>query len=175
MISALLFIRSTGEWCAMSNFGEVQVTVAGTVASEPELFVCANGSPRAAFRLVSSEGRYDRQLSRWVTTKNNFYSVVCWRGLADHVGSALGKGDPVLVIGRQRVLDGSGAAGRGAIVEISAFSVGHDLRFGLSQFQRVRRGAANAAGGEPDPFAAELFPGLAEALASEQSAGSTKI
>jgi single-strand DNA-binding protein len=159
----------------MSSFGEVQVTVAGTVVSEPELFVCANGSPRAAFRLAASEGRYDRQLSRWVTIKNSFYTVVCWRGLADHVGSALGKGDPVLVIGRQRVLDPSSAAARGAAVEISASSVGHDLRFGLSQFQRVRRGVANAAGGEPDPFAAELFPGLAEAIASEHSAEPTKI
>lgn len=162
----------------MSNFGEVQVTIAGTVVSEPELFVCANGSPRAAFRMVASEGRFDRQQARWVTTKNNFYTVVCWRGLADHVASALGKGDPVLVTGRQRVVDWSGTAGRGTIVEISASSVGHDLRFGLSQFQRVRRGGA-----DPDPFAAELFPGLAEAVAaggpsakaSEQSAGSTKI
>ena len=162
----------------MGTFGEVQVTVAGIVVSEPELFVCANGSPRAAFRLVASEGRYDRELARWVTVKNSFYTVVCWRGLADHVGSALGKGDPVLVTGRQRVLDWSAAAGRGPTVEISAYSVGHDLRFGLSQFQRVRRGAA-----DPDPFAAELFPGLAEAVAagrcppaaSEQSAGSTRI
>jgi len=159
----------------MSSFGEVQVTVAGTVVSEPELFVCSNGSPRAAFRLVASEGRYDRQLSRWVTTKNSFYTVVCWRGLADHVGSALGKGDPVLVIGRQRVLDWSNPAGRGTIVEINASSVGHDLRFGLSQFQRVRRGVANAAGGEPDPFDTELFPGLAEALAPDRSAEAGKF
>jgi len=153
----------------MSSFGEVQVTVAGTVVSEPELFVCANGSPRAAFRLMASEGRYDRQLARWVTMKNSFYTVVCWRGLADHVGSALGKGDPVLVIGRQRVVEGAGSAGRGTIVEINASSVGHDLRFGLSQFQRVRRGAANTAGGEPDPFLHELFPGLAEALGQEEA------
>ena len=162
----------------MSGFGEVQVTVAGTVVDEPELFVCANGSPRAAFRLVASEGRYDRRLARWVTTKHNFYTVVCWRALADHVVSALGKGDPVLVAGRQRIVEGPASGGRGAAVEINATSVGHDLRFGLSRFQRVRRGAA-----DPDPFALEPIPGLAGAAAagrspadaSEQSAGSTKI
>lgn len=150
----------------MSSFGEVQVTVAGTVVSEPELFVCANGSPRAAFRLMASERRYDREQSRWVTAKNNFYTVVCWRGLADHVGSALGKGDPVLVVGRQRVLDRADPGGRGGVVEISASSVGHDLRYGLTQFQRVRRGPA-----DPDPFAMELFPGLAEALTGGEPAG----
>jgi single-strand DNA-binding protein len=158
----------------MSSFGEVQVAVAGTVISEPELFVCSNGSPRAAFRMMASEGRYDRQLARWVTMKNSFYTVVCWRGLADHVGSALGKGDPVLVIGRQRVVDSSGTSGRGTVVEISASSVGHDLRFGLSQFQRVRRGSAGA-GGEPDPFLNELFPGLAEALGQEEAVEAGRI
>lgn len=162
----------------MGYFGEVQVTVAGTVVSEPELFVCANGSPRAAFRLATREGRYDREQDRWVTARSSLYTVVCWRSLADHVTCALGKGDPVLVTGRQRVPDWSEPGGRGATVEINASSVGHDLRFGLSRFQRVRRGPAG-----PDPFRSGPPPepagapaaGPAAATASEQSAGSTKI
>ncbi|HEV2638297.1 MAG TPA: single-stranded DNA-binding protein [Actinocrinis sp.] len=162
----------------MSIFGEVQVTVAGTVVSEPELFVCANGSPRAAFRLVAREVKHDRDQDRWITVRSSYYTVVCWRNLADHVASAVGKSDPVLVTGRQRVADWSEAAGRGPAVEISAVSVGHDLRYGLSRFQRVRRGADS-----PDPFAADHLaqpagapaPGRSPAAATEQSAGSTKI
>ena len=60
-------------------------------------------------------------------------------------------------------------------MEINATSVGHDLRFGLTQFQRVRRGAGNAAGGEPDPFDTELFPGLAQAMAPDRSAEAGKV
>jgi single-strand DNA-binding protein len=136
----------------MSRMGEVHVTLLGNVASGPEFAVCGNGAPRAAFRLAVPERRFDRTSELWITSRISHYTVVCWRALAEHVGSSLGRGDPVIVTGRQRIIDG-------ATVEVDATAVGHDLRCGLSSFRTVARhggspGAAQTL--EADPFAVPI-------------------
>ena len=143
----------------MSRTAEVHVTLLGSVASSPEFAVCGNGAPRAAFRLAVPERRFDRTTELWITTRISQYTVVCWRALAEHVGSSLGRGDPVIVTGRQRIVEGAG-------VEVDATAVGHDLRCGLSSFRIVarHRGASGAAQlVEADPFAVPV-PGPAADL-----------
>lgn len=124
----------------MSHPAEVQVTLIGSVASGPEFAVCGNGAPRAAFRLAVPERRFDRASALWVTARIGHYTVICWRTLAEHVGSSLGRGDPVIVTGRQRIGENGG-------VEVDATAIGHDLRYGLSSFRAVahRREAADPA------------------------------
>ncbi|HEV3174242.1 MAG TPA: single-stranded DNA-binding protein [Actinocrinis sp.] len=140
----------------MSRTAEVHVTLLGSVASSPEFAVCGNGAPRAAFRLAVPEQRFDRTSELWITSRISHYTVVCWRALAEHVGSSLGRGDPVIVTGRQRIVEG-------ATVEVDATAVGHDLRRGLSSFRTVarHRGSSDAARPlEVDPFAVPI-PGPA--------------
>lgn len=124
----------------MPHPAEVQVTLIGSVASGPEFAVCGNGAPRAAFKLAVPERRFDRASALWVTARVGHYTVICWRTLAEHVGSSLGRGDPVIVTGRQRIAEGGG-------VEVDAAAVGHDLRYGLSSFRAVaqRLGPADPA------------------------------
>jgi single-strand DNA-binding protein len=164
----------------MPHPAEVHITLIGAVASGPEFTVCGNGSPRAAFRLAVPERRFDRASALWVTSRVGYYTVVCWRTLAEHVGSSLGRGDPVIVTGRQRVVEGSG-------VEVEATALGHDLRYGLSSFRTVarRRSRVSAAPAiEADPFGAHAGQpapeAVAEALAEpvmapECSAAPTKL
>ncbi len=140
----------------MSRMAEVHVTLLGSVASSPEFAVCGNGAPRAAFQLAVPERRYDRASELWSTVRISHYTVVCWRALAEHVGSSLGRGDPVIVTGRQRIVDG-------ATVEVDATAVGHDLRRGLSSFRTVvrpRRTSDAAHSLDADPFAVPI-PGPA--------------
>jgi single-strand DNA-binding protein len=122
----------------MSHPAQVNVTLIGAVASGPEFAVCGNGAPRAAFRLAVPERRFDRASALWITARISHYTVICWRTLAEHVGSSLGRGDPIIVTGRQRIVEGAG-------VEVDATAVGHDLRYGLSSFRAVahRRGPAD--------------------------------
>ena len=144
----------------MPHPAETQVTLIGTVASAPDFAVCGNGVARAGFRLAVPERRYDRTAALWTTARLSHYSVVCWRTLAEHVGSSLGRGDPVIVTGRQRIV-GEGRDGRedrsgtgaGAVVEVDATAVGHDLRYGLSNFRMARSRASDGVeslGARPD-------------------------
>jgi single-strand DNA-binding protein len=131
----------------MSHPAEVHVTLIGSVASGPEFAVCGNGAARAAFRLAVPERRFDRASALWVTARISHYTVICWRTLAEHVGSSLGRGDPIIVTGRQRIVEGSG-------VEVDAAAVGHDLRYGLSSFRAVSHGR-----GPADPINPAQPPG----------------
>jgi single-strand DNA-binding protein len=132
----------------MSHPAEIHVTLIGTVSDVPEFAVCSNGVPRAGFRLTVPERRFDRAAALWTTSGSSHYSVVCWRTLAEHVGSSLGRGDPVIVTGRQRVVDRTRDGRRSTSVEVEAAAVGHDLRYGLSNFRAVAR----RCGPEPGPF-----------------------
>jgi len=135
----------------MSHPAEVHVTLIGSVASGPEFAVCGNGAARAAFKLAVPERRFDRASELWVTTRIGHYTVICWRTLAEHVGSSLGRGDPVIVTGRQRICEGGG-------VEVDAAAVGHDLRYGLSSFRAVAQKLSSAdLGGPAQPPGADAF------------------
>jgi single-strand DNA-binding protein len=127
----------------MPHPAEVHVTLIGSVASGPEFAVCGNGAPRAAFRLAVPERRFDPASALWVTARIGHYTVICWRTLAEHVGSSLGRGDPVIVTGRQRIGESGG-------VEVDAAAVGHDLRYGLSSFRAVAQRLGPADPGGPD-------------------------
>lgn len=143
----------------MSRTAEVHVTLLGSVASTPEFTVCGNGAPRAAFRLAVPERRFDRASELWITSRISHYTVVCWRALAEHVGSSLGRGDPVIVTGRQRIVEG-------VAVEVDATAVGHDLRRGLSSFRTVARHRSSSDAVQAldaDPFAVPI-PGPAPGL-----------
>ena len=152
----------------MSHPAEVHVTLIGSLASGPEFAVCGNGAPRAAFKLAVPERRFDRASQLWVTARVGHYTVICWRTLAEHVGSSLGRGDPVIVTGRQRIAEGGA-------VEVDAAAVGHDLRYGLSSFRAVARrygpadpGAAAAALADPiQPPGADAFASPPAAPARE--------
>jgi single-strand DNA-binding protein len=62
----------------------------------------------------------------------------------------------VIVTGRQRVIDWARDGKSGTAVEVDAAAVGHDLRFGLSQFRTVLRpGDSPAFFGDPKDAPAE--------------------
>ena len=123
----------------MSYSTETQITLHGWIATDPKLSVCANGSARAAFRLAVPERRFDRATAAWATAATSYYSVVCWRRLAEHAASSLCRGDPALVVGRLRVVEWAKEGRQGTAVEVEAVSLGHDLRFGVSDYRPAPR------------------------------------
>lgn len=72
-----------------------KVILSGRAASEPEYSQTQSGIARATFRMAvqrrykNAEGKYDA----------DFFTVICWRGLADLVKMYLAKGDRCGVIG----------------------------------------------------------------------------
>ncbi len=89
----------------------------------------------------------------------SYYTVKCWRRLAVNVASCLRKGDMVLIRGKiitRTWLDDQQRSR--TQVQVEADSVGHDLSFGWSHFNR---------GVQPPPHAAQR---LADGETSRQDA-----
>lgn len=117
---------------------EALVTISGNVGGSVEFKPTRNNSSLASFR-VGCTPRINRQGS-WSDGTTLWMTIVCYRTLADHVLSSIGKGDPVLVQGKLRRQAWIGADGqRHERTVIEATSVGHDLTRGTSVFERVQR------------------------------------
>jgi single-strand DNA-binding protein len=132
----------------MSQVG--YVTLTGYVTSEPKLW--HNGpalTPVAKIRVGSTPRRLDRRTGEWLDGETSYYTVKCWRKLAQNVASCLRKGDMVIVRGKFRTRTWVDDEQRTrSELEIEADSVGHDLAFGWSHFNRgafTPQGAARRA------------------------------
>jgi single-strand DNA-binding protein len=149
-----------------------QITVRGYVTAEPRLWQTAKAhSSVASVRVGSTPRRLNRETGEWGDGETSYYTVKCWRRLAENVHGSLRKGDMIIVRGKvytRTWLDDQQHTR--TEVEIEADSVGHDLSFGWSRFNRgvhvppgvkrgVDEGEAIRQGMAPD---ADLPDGAAE-------------
>ena len=113
--------------------------VTGNVATEPKFTTTTDGIPVASFRLAASERKFDRETNRWVDGSVTWYSVVCWRHVAENVASSLQKGDPVVIVGRLSLREWEQDGRAGSTLDLTADVIGHDLTRGTSTFARSRK------------------------------------
>lgn len=118
---------------------ETNVCMVGRVGSEVRFARTDNGTPLASFRLVSTTRRFDRGQGGWVDGNTKWVTVLCRRGLADHVGSSVAKGEPVVVYGELRSRSWERDGRSGNEIEIFAHTVGHDLNWGTASYRRSPR------------------------------------
>lgn len=118
---------------------QIVVTVCGNIATDPKHQITKNGQPLTSFRLASTPRRFDPEVQGYVDGETTWLSVSCWGALAFNTNGSLGKGQPVVVHGSLRTRDWESDEKSGRDIELTAFSVGHDLRRGRSTFERVTR------------------------------------
>lgn len=127
---------------------ETHVTVMGRLVADPETRTTTQGEVFTTFRLATSERRRTRE-GIFEDGPTSFYNVACYRALGVNTRASLSKGEPVVVVGRQRVRQYQRADDSyGTSVELTAQHVGHDLLLGQSAFVRPGRGEDDAAGDE---------------------------
>lgn len=132
-----------------------QITVVGTIANVPERRTTANGVAVANFRLATNVRRRDETSGAWIDGHTNWYTVSAYRGLADHALASLQKGQRVIVSGSFKLREWESNGRQGMSAEIDAHSLGHDLLWGTTRFERdehARRengGSAHAGRQEP--------------------------
>jgi len=117
---------------------EALVTITGHVGSEVEYRLAKETWAYASFRLACTPRTW--KAGGWVDSETTWLGVTCSRALAEHIKSSLGKGDPVIVVGRLRTnrwQDTNGVDQQRITIE--ATTVGHDLTRGTSMFRRVNR------------------------------------
>ncbi len=141
---------------------EVFLTVMGNVASRPKSALTKNGHSVTSFRLAQTPRRYERNRGGWTDGPTTFYTVTCWRGLADHVSSCLAVGDPVVVHGRLQAKEYVREDGTKAMtLELEATAAGHDLTRGTSMFMKAPP-RSSTVGEERDTTAEDLAREVAD-------------
>jgi single-strand DNA-binding protein len=113
------------------------IAVTGFIATDPRENSTEKGLNITSFRMASVGRRFNRESGSWEETQPNWYTVNCYRKLAEHASQSLVKGDRVVVRGRVRIRDWDNGERSGTAVEIDCDSIGHDLMFGVSSFERT--------------------------------------
>ncbi|WP_120005396.1 single-stranded DNA-binding protein [Nesterenkonia muleiensis] len=122
------------------------ITVRGFAGTTPELKIAGSGTQVTTFRLASTPRWRNSTTGEWASGETNWYTVAAFGPFAENVAQSISKGDAVVVLGRPKIRhwENSEKATSGTEVEISAQSVGHDLKFGLSRFAKVNRHEAES-------------------------------
>lgn len=116
------------------------VTLIGFVAREPNLRMTKDNRPVADVRVGATNRYLDKQTNEWRDGDTSYFTVTCWRRLADHAKASLHKGDPVMVKGRFRTRTYEDKQNRIRVeVEIIADTIGHDLSRGIANYLRPTR------------------------------------
>ena len=116
-----------------------QLTITGLIATTPRHIVTSEGLAITSFRLASHQRRFDKSAKAWIDTDTNWYTVTAVRDLAINAAQSLNKGDRVVTVGRLKVRDWSNDDRSGTSIELEANSLGHDLHWGVTQYQKVQR------------------------------------
>ncbi len=120
----------------MSQVG--YVTLTGYVTAEPKMWLTERTqTPVASVRVGSTPRRVDRATGEWQDGETSYYTVKCWRRLAENVHGSLRKGDMIIVRGKISTRTWVDDQQRTRTeMQVEADSVGHDLSFGWSRFNR---------------------------------------
>jgi single-strand DNA-binding protein len=117
-----------------------QITVVGNVGSPPRLRALAGGTVVADFSVAMTPSRFDKSSEAWVDQETLWFSVTCWRALAEHAALSFHKGDKVIVTGSLSTRSWKTKDGEPRTsLEIDASSVGMDLTRGPVIQKRFER------------------------------------
>ena len=149
---------------------EALVTFQGWVGNDVVHRETSQGNV-ANFR-VGSTPRIRKRNGDWVDGPTSWFSVTCWRALADHVRDSVRKGEPVLVHGRLRADVWEREDGHSSVTYVvDASYVGHDLTRGTAVFVRATRAERVEADDETDPAVKELIHDAGQELPQLDSFG----
>ena len=105
-------------------------TIVGNLTRTPVLRYTANSIPVTDLTVAVNHRRKDPMTEQWHDVACTYYTVTCWRTLAEHAVRTFEKGHRVIVIGRMYVEEWTGREGDvRQSIRIEPSSVGLDIRF----------------------------------------------
>ena len=115
------------------------VTLVGNITRDPELRFTNSGQPTASFGLAVNRRWQNRQTQEWEEA-TSFFTVVCWREMAENVSVSLSRGARVVVTGRLEQRSWETQEGeRRSKVEVVADEIGPSLRWATAQITKNER------------------------------------
>ena len=122
---------------------ETPITVVGNIVTRPDRKRVGD-QELIKFRVASNSRRRTAD-GNWEPGNSFFVTVNCWGKLVSGVGAALGKGDPVVVVGYVYTSEYEDKEGvRRSSVEVRATSVGPDLARCVARIESRRQPTASS-------------------------------
>ncbi|WP_328854766.1 single-stranded DNA-binding protein [Microbispora hainanensis] len=134
---------------------DIYVTLSGNVTDDPRQYQFRDGSRVTSMRMAVNRRVLDQQTNTWQTRDTTYYTVRCYRGLADNVQQSIRRGHPVVVYGKLRIKQFERDGEQRFWAEIEASSVGHDLKWGIATFEKPIRAYAAGAPSDDERHAME--------------------
>lgn len=121
------------------------ITIAGNLASDPELKYTPTGTAVATLNVGVSERRKNGKTGEWEDAGVSWFRVIVWGNPAEHAAESLTRGTRVMVTGvmRQRSYEDKSGETR-YVWELTAEEVGPSLRYNAVEVKRTNRAKATA-------------------------------
>ncbi|MEY4296724.1 MAG: hypothetical protein RL016_570 [Actinomycetota bacterium] len=132
--------------------GEVNVTIVGNLADDPELRYTQGGVAVVSVRVGSTPRTYNRNTNTWDDGETVWVRCTAWRDVAENIAQSLTKGTRVVVTGRLKAPSAyQTAQGEArASIELEIEEIGPSLRYATAAVTRkAREGGAPAVAGDP--------------------------
>ena len=128
--------------------GEVNVTIVGNLADDPELRYTQGGVAVVSVRVGSTPRTFNRTTSTWEDGETVWVRCTAWREVAENVAQSLTKGTRVVVTGRLKAPSAyQSAQGEArASLELEIEEIGPSLRYATAAISRRAREAGSGAG-----------------------------
>ena len=131
---------------------DTPITIVGNIVTKPDRKRVGDHE-LIKFRVASNSRRRTAD-GNWEPGNSFFVTVNCWGKLVTGVGAALGKGDPVVVVGYVYTSEYEDKEGvRRSSVEVRATSVGPDLARCVARIESRKQPTANSDDGADLPAA----------------------
>jgi single-strand DNA-binding protein len=122
---------------------ETPITIVGNIVTKPDRKRVGD-QELIKFRVASNSRRRTTD-GNWEPGNSLFVTVNCWGRLVTGVGAALGKGDPVVVVGYVYTSEYDDKDGnRRSSVEVRATSVGPDLARCVARIESRRQSSVTS-------------------------------
>jgi single-strand DNA-binding protein len=122
---------------------DTPITIVGNIVTKPDRKRVGDHE-LIKFRVASNSRRRTAD-GNWEPGNSFFVTVNCWGKLVTGVGAALGKGDPVVVVGYVYTSEYDDKEGnRRSSVEVRATSVGPDLARCVARIESRRQSSATS-------------------------------
>jgi single-strand DNA-binding protein len=79
------------------------ITAQGNLVFEPDFQVTQSGVSRCKMRMACNERRKNQD-GTWSDGETSYFDIVLWRGLAEAAADTFKKGQPILVVGKCKVV-----------------------------------------------------------------------
>lgn len=132
--------------------GELNVTIVGNLADDPELRYTQGGIAVVSVRVGSTPRTFNRQTNAWEDGETVWVRCTAWRDLAENVSQSLTKGTRVMVTGRLKPASAyQSASGEArASLELDIDEIGPSLRYATAAItRRAREGGDRAVSETP--------------------------